>query len=569
MSNFDYSIYPDGIDGYGQIPLVQDGTTRVNAITVNRLRSAVINIQKELGLLPKGIFASVRARLDAITDSIFAYKNPVMAATTASITLSGGAPDDIDGVTLEVNDRVLVKNQSDPTQNGIYIIESLGTGTNGTWVRADDCNLSDNYLPGSQVFVLSGTTNEHKTFYATTLGTYDIGTTEITWEEVVVSGDGGGTGIRTQFTWKPGATDDADAGIYATWADTHAAAALIAAMEIDVDIIFNTSLSTATIPAGTFNMYRIQPVGHVAYGIDTLNTVTGLTVVSTSTGTFFENWTRGARYIKFTHAGTGILCTVLDETVYHIHLGDNVMYESSGGFIWEFVASGQPVFDTGRNVSFGVVEGSDPLVNIPSGSIMTFKGSDNSAIYPDVIEGAGDLLVYQGSSSMVVSDQSNVSGSVTITYADAVGADALTYSAANAWDWPGTDPTNIKAALDRIGGLGIRSVAVVISGYGGATTSLSSTIIDSLANNRVNRIRVEVLDAYDAGATGKVGDTDIDDWLIAASTLDSTFLSTPGNIGEYPMDKLMGGDGRLKVTTTGASTTGQLRITAFYGIPGA
>lgn len=60
------SIYPKALDGYAQIPLVVDTVTEVKADTVNRLRSAIVNIEKELGIEPKGTYADVRARLDAI-----------------------------------------------------------------------------------------------------------------------------------------------------------------------------------------------------------------------------------------------------------------------------------------------------------------------------------------------------------------------------------------------------------------------------------------------------------------------------------------------------------------------
>jgi len=63
----DFSVYPDAIDGYAQLPLVVDTKTRVDAISVNRLRSAIFNIEKELGVLPSSdSYETVRERLDAL-----------------------------------------------------------------------------------------------------------------------------------------------------------------------------------------------------------------------------------------------------------------------------------------------------------------------------------------------------------------------------------------------------------------------------------------------------------------------------------------------------------------------
>jgi hypothetical protein len=60
------SIYPDAIDGYAQLPLVIDGVTRIDAVTVNRIRCAIINIEEELGIVPSGAYSTVGERLDVI-----------------------------------------------------------------------------------------------------------------------------------------------------------------------------------------------------------------------------------------------------------------------------------------------------------------------------------------------------------------------------------------------------------------------------------------------------------------------------------------------------------------------
>jgi hypothetical protein len=48
----DYSVYPKAIDGYAQIPLAVDRYSAVNAESVNRLRSAAVNIENTLGIIP-------------------------------------------------------------------------------------------------------------------------------------------------------------------------------------------------------------------------------------------------------------------------------------------------------------------------------------------------------------------------------------------------------------------------------------------------------------------------------------------------------------------------------------
>ncbi len=60
------SNYPNSIDGYTQLPLAVDKVTNVNASTVNRLRSAIINIENTLGINPQGDYDTVAERLDDI-----------------------------------------------------------------------------------------------------------------------------------------------------------------------------------------------------------------------------------------------------------------------------------------------------------------------------------------------------------------------------------------------------------------------------------------------------------------------------------------------------------------------
>ena len=67
----------------------------------------------------------------------------------------------IDGVTLKLNQRILVKNQSGGIGNGIYIVQ------NGAFERARDCNSDSDLVSGAHVYVLSGTANGQKAFETT------------------------------------------------------------------------------------------------------------------------------------------------------------------------------------------------------------------------------------------------------------------------------------------------------------------------------------------------------------------------------------------------------------------
>lgn len=133
------------------------------------------------------------------------WKPSVRAATIAAgnITVAGGAPSTLDGVTLAVNDRILVKNQTTPAENGIYYISSLGAGANGTWLRATDADVSAKVTSGMTVFVEQGTANAGTVWSLTTSGVIVLGTTGLAFTQTgggntyTGASNGGGQAIYT------------------------------------------------------------------------------------------------------------------------------------------------------------------------------------------------------------------------------------------------------------------------------------------------------------------------------------------------------------------------------------
>lgn len=117
----------------------------------------------------------------------FVKKSVKVATTGSNITLSGGAPSTLDGISLSVNDRILVKDQTAPAQNGIYIVQTLGTGANGTWVRSADADTIDE-IASAIVAVDSGATYGGFTYDNDLKITDTLGTTNLTWNRVVDDG---------------------------------------------------------------------------------------------------------------------------------------------------------------------------------------------------------------------------------------------------------------------------------------------------------------------------------------------------------------------------------------------
>lgn len=118
--------------------------------------------------------AVTKAQLDAAVQG-WKWKDPVRAATTANITLSGAQT--IDGVSVIAGDRVLVKDQSTGSANGIYLAAS------GAWSRATDFDASSE-LVGGTVFVSEGTANGNSQWLMTTDAPITLGSTALVWTQV-------------------------------------------------------------------------------------------------------------------------------------------------------------------------------------------------------------------------------------------------------------------------------------------------------------------------------------------------------------------------------------------------
>jgi len=123
--------------------------------------------------------ALTRVRAENILDSDF--KNSCRATSFTNITLSGGAPNTLDGVTLAANDRILVQGQTITNQNGIYYVSTLGSGSNGTWTRAQDAAQPYSITTGLLVYVNEGTNYGQRFYYVTTIGNIIVGTSNITF----------------------------------------------------------------------------------------------------------------------------------------------------------------------------------------------------------------------------------------------------------------------------------------------------------------------------------------------------------------------------------------------------
>ena len=156
------------IAGSGAISLTPTGTNTVTVPAGYKDRSGYGNNS-----------LATKEYVDAISNGLD-VKDSVRVATTANGTLSSAFANSqtVDGVTLATNDRILLKNQSTGSQNGIYTVNASGAPT-----RATDYDADVEVTGGAFVFVEEGTTNADSGWILTNNGSITVGSTALTYAQ--------------------------------------------------------------------------------------------------------------------------------------------------------------------------------------------------------------------------------------------------------------------------------------------------------------------------------------------------------------------------------------------------
>ena len=155
-----------------------------------------------------------KAYVDALAGGID-WKQAVKAATTGPIALSGAQT--LDGVAVVQNDRVLVKDQAAPSQNGIYLVNS-----SGAWSRAPDYD-SALEISQSAVYVLAGGTLNGRGSFVQTANITNVNVdsivfTPFTGPVVNTAGNGIDLGVNGTVSVKNGAGISFDGSLNMTTA---------------------------------------------------------------------------------------------------------------------------------------------------------------------------------------------------------------------------------------------------------------------------------------------------------------------------------------------------------------
>lgn len=156
-----------------------DGISNIQAIILGSrtkfLKAKIGELEVDISNLTANNYT--KSEIDTLLQGL-KPKASVKVATTTNITLSGTQT--IDDIAVAVGDRVLVKNQTSASQNGIYIASA------SAWTRSLDTNTAVE-VTGAFVFVEQGTTNAD-TAWVQTADNITLGSTNLVWVKFAGNG---------------------------------------------------------------------------------------------------------------------------------------------------------------------------------------------------------------------------------------------------------------------------------------------------------------------------------------------------------------------------------------------
>ena len=201
---------------------------------------AASNVIENLGTPTQPHHATRKDYVDGLLQGLDVKQSVRVATTTSdannSLSTAYANGQTLDGVSLATGDRVLIKDHSTGTENGVYVVQASGAPS-----RAPDFDSNADVTAGAFVFVEEGS-NADQGFVLTNNGTVTIGSTSLTFAQFSGAGTiGAGNGLsKTGSTLNVGGT----ANRISIGADT---------IDIDANYAGQTSITTlGTISSGTW-----------------------------------------------------------------------------------------------------------------------------------------------------------------------------------------------------------------------------------------------------------------------------------------------------------------------------
>lgn len=249
-----------------------DTTEAASGTTKKYTRSAELNF----ALTALGLTTYTAVLTSSTTALTVVYANGVLGVGATLTNAGAQTALVLDGIAVSVNDRVLIKNQAAPAQNGIYVVTAIGT-TSANWIltRAADMDTAAEVIQYAVVLVNQGTVSAGLLYEETQAGPFIIGTTSIVFSQfqsgtvsLPVSLGDGGTGASLTAN---------DGGIFYSNAST---GAILAGTATASQMLLSGSSSAPAWSSATFPASTVT--NQLLYS-STTNTVVGLATAASAT----------------------------------------------------------------------------------------------------------------------------------------------------------------------------------------------------------------------------------------------------------------------------------------------
>lgn len=472
------------------------GTVTGNVLTPTKvISSSNADAAVDFSAGTKDVLLAAPAELAA---GSFRYKMPCKWATTANVsTLASGAS--MDGGTLAVGDRVLAWNQTNPVQNGIYVVVAGGALT-----RAVDMWAGDN-AAGVVVFVTSGTANGGILFTCTAVAGSDIvGTSSISFQKssllVPVTVANGGTGATTA------AGARTNLGVTATGADTTYAYRANNLSDLASASTARTNLGVTATGADTTYAYRANNLSDLA-DASTARTNLGLGTIATqasSSVTITGGSITGITDLAVADGGTGASTAANART--NLGAAASGAITASGLTIGTDKLAGRDTAGTGALEEIAIGSNltlSAGILSTSSNVSASLTSTDNGIV---LWSGTSGQILKQASGSGIIKATSGVYGTAT------AGTD---YYAPGSTDVAvadgGTGASTAGAAATNLGlGTGDNVTHLTVTGAEASTGSGNGGLIATTATAGGNagiRLASGGTDRFQFGCLGSAGST--------------------------------------------------------------
>lgn len=328
------------------------------------------------------------------------WKQPVNCGTTANITLSGLQT--IDGVTVVAGDRVLVKSQTAPAQNGIYLASATA------WSRAPDADTWDELI-SAICFVESGSTLAGSAWYCTIQPGGTLGVTAVTWSNFSVAATyTAGTGLTlTDYVFSITNTG-VTAAAYGSASKTLTATVNA---QGQLTVLAETNIAIANTQVSGLGTMSTQDASNVAITGGSINgtTIGGSTAAAVTGTTITAN-------TQFTGAGTGLTGTATT-----LSIGGNAATATSATTATNLAGGsvGSVPYQTGTGATTFLAAGTDGFVLKLTAGVPTWAASTSGTVTS--VSGTGTVSGISLSGTVTSSGNLTLGGTLDLSAPPAIG----------------------------------------------------------------------------------------------------------------------------------------------------